>query len=289
MTTRNLLKKMLAHEQFNFLITNRIPRLLLTQLIGRISKIRTPWFVKLSLSIWRYFGDLKLEESPQIQFDSIHDCFVRPIKPELRPIDRAPNCWCSPCDGMLGEFGIVESGMLYQAKGFPYCMNELMGPEDSQAWEGGIYVTIRITANMYHRFHAPADGRLTRLRYFSGDTWNVNPIALKRVEKLFCRNERVWMKFEVDQSDHALAMVAVAAVLVASVRLHDLDLLYHLNFKGPDAQECNVSYWKGKEMGWFEHGSTIILFAPPGSKLVSGLSVGSELKVGQALLIKPQQ
>ena len=43
---------------------------------------------------------------------------------------------------------------------------------------------------MYHRFHAPHDCRVERVTYISGDTWNVNPIALKRVEKLFCKNER---------------------------------------------------------------------------------------------------
>ena len=36
---------------------------------------------------------------------------------------------------------------------------------------------------MYHRFHAPADCRVEQVNYISGDTWNVNPIALKRVEQ----------------------------------------------------------------------------------------------------------
>lgn len=259
----------------------------MTHLMGRVSKIHYPWFVKPALSIWNFFGDLNLHESPTKQFNSIHDCFVRSIRPELRPIDFDPMTWCSPCDGILGEWGIVKNGSLFQAKGFPYQIEELMGPEESQVWEGGTYATIRITANMYHRFHAPADGRLKRLRYFSGDTWNVNPIALKRVEKLFCKNERVWMKFETDDDQHALAMVAVAAVLVASVRLHELDLVYHLNYKGPESLDCNINYPKGKEMGWFEHGSTIIFFAPPGTQLADGLVMGSQLKMGQALFFKP--
>ena len=43
---------------------------------------------------------------------------------------------------------------------------------------------------MYHRFHAPHDCRVEQVTYISGDTWNVNPIALERIEKLFCKNER---------------------------------------------------------------------------------------------------
>jgi len=52
------------------------------------------------------------------------------------------------------------------------------------------YVTLRVTSGMYHRFHAPHDCRVEQVTYVAGDTWNVNPIALKRVEKLFCKNER---------------------------------------------------------------------------------------------------
>ena len=33
-----------------------------------------------------------------------------------------------------------------------------------------------------------------QVTYISGDTWNVNPIALKRIEKLFCKNERAVMR-----------------------------------------------------------------------------------------------
>ena len=43
---------------------------------------------------------------------------------------------------------------------------------------------------MYHRFHAPCDARVREVVYVSGDTWNVNPIALKRIERLYCKNER---------------------------------------------------------------------------------------------------
>ena len=43
---------------------------------------------------------------------------------------------------------------------------------------------------MYHRFHAPHDGHIDQVTLIHGDTWNVNPIALKRVERLFCKNER---------------------------------------------------------------------------------------------------
>ena len=55
-------------------------------------------------------------------------------------------------------------------------------------------MTLRLTSSMYHRFHAPHDCRVEQVNYISGDTWNVNPIALKRVERLFCKNERAVMR-----------------------------------------------------------------------------------------------
>ena len=62
----------------------------------------------------------------------------------------------------------------------------------------------------------------------------------------------------------------VAAILVASIRLHFLDVLLHLRYRGPNELPCDARFAKGQEMGWFEHGSTIIVFAPPGFALADG-------------------
>lgn len=37
-------------------------------------------------------------------------------------------------------------------------------------------------------------------------------------------------------------------------------------------------------MGWFEHGSTIIVFVPSGFELAEGIATGVQLRAGQALL-----
>jgi phosphatidylserine decarboxylase len=39
-------------------------------------------------------------------------------------------------------------------------------------------------------------------------------------------------------------------------------------------------------MGWFQHGSTILVFVPKGFKLAEGISTGQRIKMGQALLEK---
>ncbi len=142
---------------------------------------------------------------------------------------------------------------------------------------------------MYHRFHAPADSRVEQVVYISGDTWNVNPIALKRVERLFCKNERAVLRCRLEPSismptPGVLTLVPVAAILVASIRLKFLDVLLHVRYRGPHLIPCNAAVRRGEEMGWFEHGSTIIMFAPPGMELLPGIQDGTRLAMGQAIL-----
>jgi phosphatidylserine decarboxylase len=99
--------------------------------------------------------------------------------------------------------------------------------------------------------------------YISGDTWNVNPIALKRIEKLFCKNERAVLRTRLAVSEHVVTLVPVAAILVASIRLHFVDILLN---RGIECHSLRCAIHKGQEMGWFEHGSTIIVLAPTASR-----------------------
>jgi phosphatidylserine decarboxylase len=140
---------------------------------------------------------------------------------------------------------------------------------------------------MYHRFHSPHDCRVEQVCYISGDTWNVNPIALKRVEKLFCKNERALVRTKLAATGHVITLVPVAAVLVASIRLHFLDVLLHLKYRGPNLIPCAADFRKGEEMGWFQHGSTIIVFAPRGFTPCAQVREGQRRRMGQGLLHLP--
>ncbi len=140
---------------------------------------------------------------------------------------------------------------------------------------------------MYHRFHAPHDLTVSDVTHIGGDTWNVNPIALKRVERLFCRNERAVIRTTLAQGGHTLTLVPVAAILVAGIRLRFLELSRVRRDAGRRSFACTAVLRKGEEMGWFEHGSTIIVFAPPGFALCDGVFTGQTIRVGQPLLRLP--
>ncbi len=139
---------------------------------------------------------------------------------------------------------------------------------------------------MYHRFHAPHDGRVGQVIYISGDTWNVNPIALRRIERLFCRNERAVVRLTLTNGQ-TVSLVAVAAILVASIRLHCIDGLLNHDYRGRRVIACESEYKKGEELGWFQHGSTIIMFAPKGFSLYENIREGATIRVGQPLMRLP--
>ncbi|MBA4342882.1 MAG: phosphatidylserine decarboxylase [Methylibium sp.] len=285
---KRMLRQLLLQEDLNFLLTNRVPRALLTRWMGWFSQLRSPWLARLSIRIWRLFTDLDLSDAREHHFDSLHACFTRALVDGARPADPDPALLVSPSDGIVGACGRVEGTTVFQAKGYPYQLAELFGPsQDITPFKDGVFITLRLTSSMYHRFHAPHDGRLEHVTYLSGDTWNVNPIALKRVERLFCRNERAVLRTRLTRGGHQVALVPVAAILVASIRLHCLDVLLHLRWRGPNEMPCDAAMRKGDELGWFQHGSTILLFAPKGFALLDGIECGARVKAGQALMRLP--
>jgi len=283
-----LIQRIAKNESINFWVTNRIPRVLLTHCIGYLSQIRNRTFTRLGIALWKIFTPLDLSEAEQSEFESLHDCFTRRLKPGSRPIDSDVSSFVSPSDGIVGAMGRVEKNTLLQAKGMSYELSDLLGSATlAQAYEGGTYITIRLTSAMYHRFHAPRALSIHGVNYISGDVWNVNPAALQRIPRLFCKNERAVIECSDETTQAKFLMIPVAAVLVASLRLHFIDVLLHLNYKGPKRIDCEHKAAKGEELGWFQHGSTIILLLPKSVETLPFLQTGSQLKMGMAIATLP--
>jgi phosphatidylserine decarboxylase len=287
MTVKRLIGRLTQQEDLNFLLTNRIPRAALTRFIGWFSKIEQPLVRDLSIACWRMFSDLDLSEARKTGFRSLHDCFTRELRPGLRRYDPDPAIVASPSDAIVGAFGAIADTELFQIKGAPYSLLDLLGdPALVDAHRNGRFITLRLTSSMYHRFHAPADMKIDRVTFIHGDTWNVNPIALKRVERLFCKNERAVLQARLS-SGEAFTLVPVAAILVASIRLHFIDRLLNAQTRGPVVFPCDVTVAKGDELGWFEHGSTIIVLTPDQFEFCDDIAEGTRIRAGEPLLRKP--
>jgi phosphatidylserine decarboxylase len=284
MTVKALISAFTQQEDLNFLLTNRVPRAALTRFMGWFSKIEQPLVRDLSLTCWRLFSDLDLSEARKTSFKSLHDCFTRELRPGLRPPNPDPQVVVSPCDAIVGAFGAIRDTELFQVKGAFYSLSDLLGdPAEVEAHRNGRFITLRLMSSMYHRFHAPHDCRIEQVTFISGDTWNVNPIALKRVERLFCKNERAVLRTRLETGE-VLTLVPVAAILVASLRLHFLDLTLNAQSRGPTLFPCDAQVRKGDELGWFEHGSTIIVLAPENFEFCDNIADGARIFAGQPLM-----
>lgn len=283
---RRGLKRLLQTEQLNFLLTNRLPRQLATEFMGWFSKVEQPLVSRASIAAWKYFAEVDLSDAANENYRSLHAAFTRSLLPHARPVDPSPELLVSPCDAIVGACGRMDEDRACQVKGAPYRLRELIGTEaEDETFRNGQFVTLRLTAGMYHRFHAPDDMRVTSLTYISGDKWNVNPVALKRVDKLYCRNERAVIRASLHDGGMPILIVPVAAILVAGIRLHFLDTPDLLR-RGGGSVACSVPLRRGEEMGWFEHGSTIVLFTPDGCELVEGVGPGTLIRAGAPLLRK---
>jgi phosphatidylserine decarboxylase len=104
---------------------------------------------------------------------------------------------------------------------------------------------------------------------------------------LFCKNERAVIRMTLRPCGVVVTLVPVAAILVASIRLHFLDVLLNMQYCGKAEIPCRAPLDKGQEMGWFQHGSTIIVFAPEGVALCGSVDQGAVIRMGQPLMQLP--
>ena len=145
-----------------------------------------------SLRAWRFFCDVDLSDAAETRFRSLHHGFTR--TPYVRGRGWWTGrrmCWSARATPSLVRAGRLSGLQALQVKGQPYTLDELLAdPAQAEIFRDGTYVTLRLTAGMYHRFHAPQDCRVEAVTHVFGDTWNVNPVTLRRVKRLFCRNER---------------------------------------------------------------------------------------------------
>jgi phosphatidylserine decarboxylase len=288
MTIRKIFDALAANERLNFALTNRLPRRAVSRLMGRVATAENRLVSAPAIAAFRFFCAPDLSEARKSEFRSLRDCFIRELAPGRRPVDRRPDTLVSPSDGIVVAAGTVASGQMLQVKGSTYPLAELLrDAEGAAALEGGSYATLRLTAGMYHRFHAPQDGRLAEVAHVPGDAWNVNPPALARIPRLYCRNERAILRFELSAGGPSVTLVAVAAILVAGIRIHGVSLPGGRAPRAPWRIACDLPRAKGEELGWFEHGSTIVVLAPRGVSLDPGVREGLTTRMGAALMRLP--
>jgi phosphatidylserine decarboxylase len=114
--------------------------------------------------------------------------------------------------------------------------------------------------------------------------FNVNPVALRRVPRLYCRNERAIIHTRLEPSSESIVLVAVGAILVGSIELHGIQLPRQRDADGPVHLRCQASFHKGQELGYFHHGSTIIIVASEAVLREAGVREGCHVRMGERIL-----
>ncbi len=201
------------------------------------------------------------------EYGSLHDFFIRRLKPGRRIADQDPRALVSPVDAVLEDVGPIENGHLFQVKGKTYSVSEMLGSEEAaEGYMGGTYMVLYLSPTNYHRIHSPVTGSILKQWVLGKRSYPVNKLGLKYGREPLSKNYRMISEMGFDGGK--LALIKVGAMFVNSIEtVHKGDTLE-----------------KGEEMAYFSFGSTIVLLLPAGSvKLDEGLAVPKAVKVGERL------
>jgi len=134
----------------------------------------------------------------------------------------------SPCEGNVTISTDIAPEKLIAAKGADFSLAELFGDENlAEEYRGGTMVRIRLTPSNYHRMHFFDDGVVTGAKFLKGDLYSVNPLAVDRVRRLYCRNKRALISFK-SQHFGDVAIMEVGATFVGSI-VHCFDVGQSVN------------------------------------------------------------
>lgn len=204
-------------------------------------------------------------EEPVASFPTLHDFFVRKLSESSRPISNAPIV--SPVDGKIEIIGDLQKGTQFLVKNQHYLLEDLLGNKElANQYQNGKYAVLYLSPADYHRIHSPAGGKVKKQYVLGKKSYPVNEAGLQYGKAPISGNYR--MITELETVFGMMLVVKVGAMFVNSIQL----------------TETGSDWQKGKEVGYFSFGSTVVLFFEENSiKFVEDMSAGQRIKVGEAL------
>ncbi|KZL88423.1 phosphatidylserine decarboxylase [Clostridium magnum] len=205
---------------------------------------------KIASFIKNFNIDMSHSEKSLERFESFNDFFTRKLVKAARPINNILETLISPGDGRLLAYENIDLNKLVQVKGYTYSLNKLIDePNIVSKFSEGTCLILRLCPTDYHRFHFIDNGTCEDSKKIKGDYYSVNPIALKKVPELFCKNKREWSIFHSNNFGDVLH-IEVGATCVGSII---------------QTYTPGNTIKKGDEKGYFKFGgSTTILFFQKG-------------------------
>ncbi|MGD9157721.1 MAG: phosphatidylserine decarboxylase [Desulfobacteraceae bacterium] len=242
--------KWLYYNPFGKLaLQSAVKRKFLTQWYGKkmdmpASKAKIPDFVK-SLQI-----DMSEVLCPVNDFSTFNDFFIRQLKPESRQVNRQSDVLVSPADGKVMAFSEIQRLDTFFAKGQEFLLEKFLQDQSlSSKYTEGTMLIIRLAPADYHRFHFPADGRISKSTRINGAYYSVSPYAVKNRMKIYWENKREYSVLSTANAGDIL-LCEVGATMVGSI---------------VQSYSADTEVKKGQEKGWFAFGgSTIIILLEKG-------------------------
>lgn len=248
-----------------------LPKHLVSRLVGKLAAAQAGKLTTFLIKQFIVKFKIDMSEAKHCDpayFKTFNDFFTRELRDGIRPIVSGEENITFPVDGKVSQLGNIEAGRIFQAKGHDFSLRELLGGRDDIAapFDDGLFSTIYLSPQDYHRIHMPIAGKLEKMIFIPGDLFSVNPLTAENVPNLFARNERAVAIFSTAVGP--MAMVLVGATIVASIETvwgGTLNATANKEIQYWDYQEQDITIEKGAEMGRFKLGSTIVALFPKNS------------------------
>ncbi|RDU35460.1 phosphatidylserine decarboxylase [Neobacillus piezotolerans] len=186
-------------------------------------------------------------EKPLAEFPTLHDLFIRKLKPGSRPVDQGEFSVVSPVDAVIEDIGTIKPNSEMEVKGKIYSVADMLGDmATAEKYMDGIYMIFYLSPSHYHRIHSPVDGQVKRQWALGAKSYPVNKWGLKYGVDTLSKNYR--MISEIETASGMVAVVKVGAMFVNSI----------------ETTHSGTELKKGGEMAYFSFGSTIVLLFEKG-------------------------
>lgn len=191
---------------------------------------------------------INLEEAQKklSEYTSFNDFFIRKLKAGARKIDFEENTLVSPADGKIMVIENIHDSSKFFLKGEEFTLAEFFKNEElAEKYKGGIMVIVRLAPVDYHRFHFPADGKISESKKIEGYYYSVSPHAIRKNFRIFCENKREYSILSTEKYGD-ICIAEIGATMVGGIE---------------QTYKPNTFVEKGEEKGYFYFGgSTVIMF-----------------------------
>lgn len=252
------------------LLLKALPKVALSRATGGLARVPVPRALRsfaYRAFARRYRVDLSEMQGTPADYPTFAAFFQRPLRAGVRPLAAAALVW--PADGRVVAAGPLRSARIAQVKGVDYALADLVADGQlAEALAGGSQATVYLAPGDYHRVHAPFDGEVLSVRRVPGGLFPVNDKAVRCINGLFVRNERLVLESRLDDGRRA------AVVLVAALNVSDTTT----------ASGIPGQVSRGQEIGRFGLGSTVVTVLAAGTPSIPEHAPGRAVRLGASAL-----